>query len=69
MLNRKTTINLLIIGLINKIPLYKMSYFPEPYICSKSKIKGELDLASHATKSDLNMKQVLIHQNLIKRLI
>ena len=35
-----------------------MSYFPEPYICSKNKIKGELDLASHITKSDLNMKQV-----------
>ena len=30
-----------------------MSYFPELYIQSKSKIKFELDLSNYATKSDL----------------
>ena len=28
-----------------------MSYFPEPYTRSKSKVKVELDLLTHATKS------------------
>ena len=28
-----------------------MSYFPETYTCSKSKIKVELDLFIYATKS------------------
>ena len=31
-----------------------MSYFHEPYICSKIKIKVEFDLSNQATKSDLN---------------
>ena len=30
-----------------------MSYFPEPYIHSKNKVKVELDLSKYATKSDL----------------
>ena len=30
-----------------------MSYFPETYTYSKSKIKVELDLSNCATKSDL----------------
>ena len=30
-----------------------MSYFPEPYKCSKSKIHVELNLLNYATKSDL----------------
>ena len=30
-----------------------MSYFPEPYTRSKSKVKVELDLFTHATKSGL----------------
>ena len=30
-----------------------MSYFPEPYTHSKSKVKDELHLASYATNSDL----------------
>ena len=33
--------------------LYKVSYFPQPYIHSKSKIKAELDSSNYATKSDL----------------
>ena len=43
-----------------------MNYFPEPYTRSKNKIKVELDLSIYATKYDLNIKQVLIHQNLLK---
>ena len=30
-----------------------MSYFPEPYTCSKNKIKVELSSSNDATKSDL----------------
>ena len=30
-----------------------MSYLPEPYICSKSKIKVESNMSNYATKSDL----------------
>ena len=43
----------LIVGLIKKILLYKMSFFPEPYTRSKNKIKIELDFSDYATKSDL----------------
>ena len=43
-----------------------MNYFPEPYTRCKNKIKVELDLSIYATKYDLNIKQVLIHQNLLK---
>ena len=43
----------LIVGLIKKILLYKMSYFPEPYTRSKNKIKTELDFSDYAAKSDL----------------
>ena len=46
-----------------------MSYFPDPYTHSKSKMKVELDLPNYATKSDLKMQQVLTHQNLLKKLI
>ena len=34
-------------------PLYKMSYFPEPYSHNKSKIKVKLDLSNYVTKSNL----------------
>ena len=44
---------LLTVGLIKKILLYKISYFPEPYTCSKSKVKVELDLSNFTTKSNL----------------
>ena len=40
-------------GLLKKILLYKMSYFSEPYNCSKNKIKVEIHLSNYATKSDL----------------
>ena len=68
MLNGKATIILLIVRLIKKI-LYKMSHFPEPHTQSRNKIKVELDLSNYATKSDLKMQQVLVHRNLLKRLI
>ena len=42
----------LIIGLIKKISLYKMSYFPKLYSHNKNKIKVEQDLSNYATKSD-----------------
>ena len=53
MLNAKVMINHLIVGLIKKILLYKMSCFPEPYTDSKSKIKVEIDLPNYAIKSKL----------------
>ena len=43
----------LTVGLMKKISLCKMSYFPEPYIRSKNKIKLELHLPNSAIKSDL----------------
>ena len=39
----KAMIIFLTVGLIKKISLYKMSYFPEPNTHSKSKIEVELD--------------------------
>ena len=42
----------LIVGLIKKISLYKMSYFLEPY-AHRKKIKFRLELSNYATKSDL----------------
>ena len=44
---------LLTVGLIRKISLHKMNYFPEPYTHSKNKIKVELALSNYATKCDL----------------
>ena len=43
-------------------------YFPEPKSLG-GRVKGELDLSNYATKADLKMQQVLIHQNLLKSLI
>ena len=43
-------------------------YFPEPKTLG-GRVKVELDLSNYATKTDLKMQQVLIHQNLLKRLI
>ena len=43
----------LIVGLIKKISLHEMIFFPEPYTHSKNIIKFELDLSNYATKSDL----------------
>ena len=49
-LNRKATIVILIVGLIKKISLYKISYFPEPYIHSKKnkEIKLDFHLSNYA---------------------
>ena len=52
-----------------KRSLYKTCFFPEPYTCSKNKIKVELDLPNYATKSDSKKQQAFINQNLLKRLI
>ena len=41
-------------------------HFPESL---EVKVKVELDLSNYATKADLKMLQVLIHQNLINKLI
>ena len=46
-----------------------MSNIPEPYTRSKDKTKVELDLSKNASKSNIQTQQVLIHQNLLKRLI
>ena len=43
-------------------------YFPEPK-SSGGRKKVELDLPNYASKSDLKMQQVLIHQNLQNKLI
>ena len=43
-------------------------YFPEPK-SSGERVKVELDLSYYATKADLKMQKVLIHQNLLKRLV
>ena len=40
-------------GLMRKILLYIMSYFPEPWHQNKIKIKVEFSLSNYATKSDL----------------
>ena len=48
MMNVKVMVITLIVGLIENILLYKMSYFPEQY--SKSKIKIDLYLSNYATK-------------------
>ena len=44
----------LIVGMIRKLLLYKMShYFPKPYERFGEKVKVELDLSNYATKSNL----------------
>ena len=53
MSNGKAMIIFLTVGLIKKILLYKLSYFPEPNTLSKSQIEVELDLENYAAKSDL----------------
>ena len=53
MSKEKATIILLTAELIKPIQLYKISYFPEPYIHGKNKKEVELDLSIYAPKSDL----------------
>ena len=43
-------------------------YFPEPKSLGR-RVKVELDLSNYATKADLKIQQVLIHENLLKGLI
>ena len=57
MMNGKIMIITLIVGLIKKILLYKISYFPARY--SKSKIKIDLDLSNYATKCALKNATVV----------
>ena len=45
-----------------------MNYFP-PYNHDQNKINIEVDLSNHATKSDIKNEQVLIHNNLLKKMI
>ena len=52
--NGKATIIILIVRLIKKKLLHKMSYFPEPCTRGNITIKAELDLSNCATKLDLN---------------
>ena len=61
MLSEKVIIIRLIVGLMKKISLNKMSCFGEPPNHSKTKIKVELDLSYYATESDLKVQQVLIN--------
>ena len=43
-----------------------MCYIPEPYTCSKNKIKFELDLSNFATKSDIKNAAVVDTPNFAK---
>ena len=43
-------------------------YFAEPKYF-EGKVKVEFDLSNYATKADLKIHQVLMHQNLLKWLI
>ena len=53
MSNGKAMMIFLTVGLIKRISLYKMRYFPEPYTHSTNKIKAKLDLPNYTTKFDL----------------
>ena len=69
MSNRKDMVICLIVELMKKMLLNKMSYFPEPYTHSKNKLKVELDLYNYATKYDLKSATgVDTSKNLLKRL-
>ena len=59
MSNEKATIILLTVGLIKKLWLYKMSYFPESHTHSKDQIEVELDLSNYAIKVDLKNETVV----------
>ena len=65
-LNGKVVITNLILGLIKKRLLDKMSHIL-PYRHIKNKIEVELDLSNYVAKIDLKTQQVLIHHNLLKR--
>ena len=46
MSNGKATMILLIVGLLKRILLYKIKYFPEPHMNKENKIEVELDLSN-----------------------
>ena len=69
MLNGKAAIILLTVELIKKILLDKMSCFSIPYNRSKNKIKDELHLSKHATKSELKIATGVDTSEFAKRLI
>ena len=50
---RQGMIVLFTVGLIKNIFLWKLSYFAEPYICNKNKIKAEFDYCNYTRESDL----------------
>ena len=52
MSNGKVMIVLLIVGLIKKMSLYKMSHYPEPDSHDRNKIKVELYLSNYAAKAN-----------------
>ena len=45
-----------------------MTYFPEAHT-NENELEVELDLSNYATKSDLKIRQALIHHNLLKNMI
>ena len=47
MLNGKALVILSIVGWVRQIPLYKMSYFPEPCTGSRKQIKFESVMQSN----------------------
>ena len=64
MLNGKTMIIILSVALVLKVYyVIKMSqYFHKRYSCFGGTVKIEWDLSNYATKSDVKLQQVLIHQ-------
>ena len=64
MSNGKVMIVLFIVGLIKNMPLYKMSYYPEPDSHGRNKMKVELDLSNYGTKADLKGATVIDTSNL-----
>ena len=67
--NGKVMIIYLIVGLTKKDIVKKKLVFFLPFGLSKNKIQVELDLPNYATKSDLKTQQVLIHRNLLTKMI
>ena len=67
MLSGKAIIIHLVAGWTKKIFLYKKNYFSEPCTRTKKKVKVELYFSNYATKSNLKGQQLLIHENLKKK--
>ena len=67
MSNGKVTIILSIVGLMKKISLYKMSFYPEPYNRNRKKTNVVLDLSNYATKSGLKKLNRCWHTKFAKK--